>query len=236
MCSVRGAEAGYLDSMVSAGTSHALREIRHPDGLGGMEPGPESAQTDRHGGGPGTAEDRIHREGDASFNRSLRDVGPVGRDGPCLAEVFLHLLEFFFGDFTARRFRVPRTLALVNDPDNEEIFKELSNTIAFSTTHILANLIEQRASFEEITNLLPVGEGKINVTEVALTEDAPAVGKSLMDISLPENALIAGILREGEAIIPRGSTALHAGDRLILMTLPADHGRILKLLLGESAQ
>ena len=67
-------------------------------------------------------------------------------------------------EIATRWFHVPRTLALVNDPDNEEVFKELSDTTAFSTTHILANLIEQRAGFEEITNLLPVGEGKINVT------------------------------------------------------------------------
>ena len=138
-------------------------------------------------------------------------------------------------EIATRRFHVPRTLALVNDPDNEEVFKELSNTTAFSTTHILANLIEQRASFDDITNLFPVGEGKINVTEVVLREDAPVLGKSLKDISLPENALIAGILRNGDAVIPRGPTVLCAGDRLILMTLPANQGQVLKSLLGESA-
>ena len=139
-------------------------------------------------------------------------------------------------EISTRRFHVPRTLALVNDPDNEEVFKELSDTTAFSTTHILANLIEQRADFEDITNLLPVGEGKINVTEVTLRADAPVVEKALKDIPLPENALITGILRNGEAIIPRGPTVLHAGDRLILMTLPANHGQVLKSLLGESAR
>jgi len=174
-----------------------------------------------HGDG---SDPQILAEAGVESADALLAVTPNDQDNLVICEV------------AARRFHVPRTLALVNDPDNEQVFKELSNTIAFSTTHILANLIEQRADFEEITNLLPVGEGKINVTEVALTEDAPVVGKSLIDISLPENALIAGILRGGHAIIPRGSTVLHAGDQLILMTLPADHGQVLKLLLGESAQ
>jgi trk system potassium uptake protein TrkA len=135
-----------------------------------------------------------------------------------------------------RRFGVSHTLALVDDPDNEEVFRQLTNTTAFSTTRILASLIEQRAGFDEITNLVPVGEGKINVTEVLLTQAAPVVGKALSEIPLPGNALIAGILRNNDAIVPRGGTVLEARDRLILMTLPANHGDVLKALLGDAAR
>jgi len=173
--------------------------------------------------------------GDGSDPQVLAEAGAEGADA-VLAVTPNDEDNLVICEIATRRFHVPRTLALVNDPDNEEVFKELSDTTAFSTTHILANLIEQRAGFEEITNLLPVGEGKINVTEVTLRADAPVVEKALKDIPLPENALITGILRNGEAIIPRGPTVLHAGDRLILMTLPANHGQVLKSLLGESAQ
>lgn len=173
--------------------------------------------------------------GDGSDPQVLAEAGAEGADA-VLAVTPNDEDNLVICEIATRRFHVPRTLALVNDPDNEEVFKELSDTTAFSTTHILANLIEQRAGFEEITNLLPVGEGKINVTEVTLRADAPVVEKALKDIPLPENALITGILRNGEVIIPRGATVLHAGDRLILMTLPANHGQVLKSLLGESAQ
>lgn len=134
------------------------------------------------------------------------------------------------------RFHIPRTLSIVNDPDNEQIFKQLTNTIAFSTTHILANLIEQRAGFDEITNMVPVGEGKINVTEVIIDESSPAANKSLKDILLSENTLISGIIRNGEPIIPRGPTVIVPGDRLILVTLPENHSAALKALVGEDSQ
>ena len=84
------------------------------------------------------------------------------------------------------RFQVPRVLALVNDPDNEEVFRALGVS-AFSPTKIIASLIEQRTEFTEITNLIPVGEGKITVTEILLSEQSPVSGKPLREIELPEN-------------------------------------------------
>jgi trk/ktr system potassium uptake protein len=132
------------------------------------------------------------------------------------------------------QFTVPHTLALVNDPDNEEVFRKLGVTTAVSTTRLLSSLIEQRAAFEDITGLVSLAGGKVNVTEIVLRQGAPVVGQALADIGLPPDSLIAGILREEQPIIPRGVTTLRAGDHLIVITLPANHGRVLKLLTGEA--
>jgi trk system potassium uptake protein TrkA len=131
-------------------------------------------------------------------------------------------------------FGVQRTLALVNDPDNEQVFQQLGVTTAFSTTHIISSLIEQRADFEDIVGLFSLAEGKVNVTEVILPDDCPNLNKSLMEIELPENSLIACILRDNKLIIPRGATKLCAQDRLILITIPENHGQVLKLLTGSN--
>lgn len=130
------------------------------------------------------------------------------------------------------RFRVARTLALVNDPDNEMVFKELGVRAA-STTRILAGLIEQHAGFDDVVSLLPLAEGKVTATEVVLDAESPAAGKALSDIALPADALVAIVLRGGQPLIPRGSTVLRPNDRLIVITLPETHGRALRLLTGD---
>lgn len=130
------------------------------------------------------------------------------------------------------RFGIPRTIALVNDMDNEEVFTKLG-IAAVSPTHVIVNLIEQRTAYDEITQLLPVGEGKINISEVLIKHTSPVVGKELKDITLPENSLLACIMREGEAIVPRGGTRLAAGDRAVLVTLPENHGTTLRAIMGE---
>jgi len=131
-------------------------------------------------------------------------------------------------------FGIQRTLALVNDPDNEEVFQQLGVSTAFSTTHIISSIIEQRTGLEEIVGLFSVAEGKVNVTEVTLSENSPVLGKSLMELKLPENSLIACILRNKKPIIPRGTTKLNIEDRLITITMPENHGEVLKFLTGSN--
>ncbi|MEZ7197906.1 potassium channel family protein [Pseudodesulfovibrio karagichevae] len=130
------------------------------------------------------------------------------------------------------QFGVPRTVALANDPDNVEVFEQLGVS-AFSTTNIVGSLIEQRAALEEITNLLPVGEGRVNVTEIVLSEDAPVAGRQLKDIVLPENTLVAVVIRDGKPIVPRGDNDLQGRDTVVLITLPENHGAALKIITGE---
>ncbi len=130
------------------------------------------------------------------------------------------------------QFGVPRAVALANDPDNTEIFEKLGVS-AFSTTHIVGSLIEQRAELEQIMNLLPVGEGRVNVTEIMLDADSPMAGKLMKDIALPENALVAVVIRDKKAIVPRGANDLQAGDRVVLITLPDNHGAVLKTFTGD---
>ena len=171
--------------------------------------------------------------GDGTDLTILQEAGAHNADAVLAATpndednlVICQLASFHFG--------VPRTLALVNDPDNEQIFQKLQITSALSITRLLAGLIEQKTGFDDIINLVSVEEGKLNVTEVLLKESSPVVGKTLSQIALPENSLIASIMRNGKPLVPRGPTALAAGDRLILISLPENHGQVLKKLTGET--
>ncbi|MCF7804945.1 MAG: TrkA family potassium uptake protein [Candidatus Marinimicrobia bacterium] len=134
----------------------------------------------------------------------------------------------------ALRFHVPRTLAVVQDPDNEEIFQQLGID-AFAVTKVVTKLIEQRTVLEEMTSIIPVGGGKVNISEVILPATAPAVGKTLHELSLPENVIIGFILREEEQLIPRGQTVLRSGDRLIVIALPDSQSEALKVLTGDAS-
>ena len=130
------------------------------------------------------------------------------------------------------RFAVPRTLALVNDPENEEEFRGLG-IAAVSTTRIVTSLIEQRTGFDEIINLMPIDEGRVNLTEIILKENSPVIGRALREIELPDDSLVAYILREGRPVVPRGPTVLQEQDRLIVISVPENYGRVLKVLTGN---
>ena len=171
-------------------------------------------------------------QGDGSDPTILEEAGAHGADA-VLAVTPNDQDNLAICQLASMLFDVPRAVAMVHDPDNERVFQKLG-VAAFSTTRTIASMIEQRTALDEITNLIPVGEGKVNITEIRLQPDSPVVGKTLRELSLPADSLIAVVMRGGEAIVPRGDTGLRAGDQVVLITLPANHGPVLKAITGET--
>lgn len=156
------------------------------------------------------------------------------------ADYFLALTPFDQDNLIACQiagtiYGVPRTVALVNDPDNEDVFKKLGVTVAFSSSQIIASLIEQRSSFEDITTLMPVADGRVTVNDVVLHESSPVVGKTLQDLNLGEHGLlVACIIRGEDVIVPRGSSQLQAEDHLLVIGRTEMMTEKLHLLTGEA--
>jgi trk system potassium uptake protein TrkA len=130
-------------------------------------------------------------------------------------------------------YSVPRTMALANDPDNEEIFVQLGISQVFSPARVIGSVIEGHTVFDEITHLFPAAEGQVHVTEIELPAEAPVAGKALRELELPQDSLVAAIIREGQVIVPAGDSRLQAADHLILITLPANQEEVLRILTGQ---
>lgn len=130
------------------------------------------------------------------------------------------------------RCAVPRALALVNDPDNEAVFRTLG-VEAFSTGRTVASLVEQRTALTEVTELVPLDNGEVRILEVALPRDSPAVGRTVAEAALPEDALAAVITRDGRTLVPRGPTVLGAGDRVLVVALTHALPAALRALTGR---
>ena len=132
-----------------------------------------------------------------------------------------------------RYFGVPRVIAIVNDPDNETVFQKLGVTVAFSPTRIIGAIIDQEASFEDITTLMPLARGRLNIADVRIDAHSPVVGRSLSEIMLTEGSLVACLIRNEEVLVPRGATQLQVNDHLILISHPEHQQQNLVTLCGN---
>lgn len=65
-------------------------------------------------------------------------------------------------------------------------------------------------------------EGHSGILDVALTDEAPAVGQTLRELDLPADLVVAGVLREGHLLPARGDTRLQTGDHLFLLVADVD--------------
>jgi trk system potassium uptake protein TrkA len=170
--------------------------------------------------------------GDGSDPAILEDAGALGCDAVLAVTPNDHD-NFVICRLADRHFQVPMTLAVVSDPDNEQVFSQLGVKSVVSVTRLVTTLIEERAGFEEVMSFTSVGEGRVNITEIVLTEDSPFAGMTLREAPLPADSLIACVVRGGEAIIPHGDTRVSVGDRVVLVTLPGSHGPAVKAITGE---
>jgi trk system potassium uptake protein TrkA len=171
-------------------------------------------------------------QGDGSYPKILDDAGAHEADA-VLAITPSDEDNLIICQIAERRFQVPTTLAVVSDPDNEAVFPQLGVKNVVSITRILTAMIEERTEVEEISNLVALAGGKVNVTELELTDDCPVLGQPLSQIDLPDDSLIACIVRNEQVLVPHGATTLLLGDRVLMVTVPGSHGVAVKMLTGE---
>ena len=119
-----------------------------------------------------------------------------------------------------RWFGVPRTIARVNNPRNEEIFRRLGIDETISATTLLFQLIEQEVAVGEFLPLALLRKGGLEIVEMELTQTSPLVGKAVRDLPLPHGCLLAAVVRGDEAQVVTGDTVLRAGDMVIALATP----------------
>lgn len=116
-------------------------------------------------------------------------------------------------------FSVPRAIARVNSPRNEEIFQRM-HIEAVSTTSLISRLIREEVTVGELIHLYTLRGGKVNLVEMDIPVDSPPDPRTVADLHLPHQSVLVCIFRGDETIIPRGDTTFRAGDQVIALTAP----------------
>jgi trk system potassium uptake protein TrkA len=119
---------------------------------------------------------------------------------------------------TAKKlFNVPRTIARVNNPKNEEIFRKLGIDVTVSSTNIILSVIEQEIPERGLVHLMTLKHGQIAIVEATVEEGAPVANKTLAEIDFPSNVIISAVMRDGSMILPKGDTLLKPDDEVIAL-------------------
>ena len=112
-------------------------------------------------------------------------------------------------------FDVPRTIARVNNPKNEELFKHLGVDELISPTRMILGSIEQDIPVHELLHLAALGGGELEIIEAHLQPGSPAVGRAPKDLTIPEGCSLFAYIRNGIATPLRPDTVLEEGDKVI---------------------
>ncbi|MCE5324188.1 NAD-binding protein [bacterium] len=172
--------------------------------------------------------------GDGCEIRTMTEAG-MGRANVVVAVTGDDEDNLVICQMAKRQFGVPRTLARVNDPKNEELFQQLGIDQTISSTRIIFNLLEQQIETGQVIPLAALKKGDIEVVEADITSNSPANGVKIGQLDLPANALIISVIRDGHAIIPHADTKIRTGDSVIAI-IKADREKELRTIFsGEQA-
>jgi trk system potassium uptake protein TrkA len=129
------------------------------------------------------------------------------------------------------KYGVQKVIARVNDPRNQAHFDLLGISPTVSATRGLMALIEHEVPEHDLVHLLELRKENLEIVEVQIDDGAPAAGKTVEKLDLPEGSRLISIMRNGRSEIAVGSTELLPGDQVLAILQPGKEDELRRVLL-----
>jgi trk system potassium uptake protein len=127
---------------------------------------------------------------------------------------------------------VPKVIARVNDPRNQQHFDLLGVTQTVCATSGILGLVEHEVPQHGLVKLLELRQEGLEVVEVQITEGSPAAGKRVGGLALPEGSRLVSVTRDGVGEIAVGETVIRPGDQVIAILKPGIEDTLRLALVG----
>jgi trk system potassium uptake protein TrkA len=131
---------------------------------------------------------------------------------------------------------VPKTIARVNDPRNQEHFDLLGIAPTISAVRAIIGLVEHEVPEHELVHLLQLAREGLEIVEVAVDSGTPAAGRRVEELRMPDGCRLISVLRDGKAEIAVGSTELRPGDQVLAIIEEGKEDALRRVLLKDETR
>jgi trk system potassium uptake protein TrkA len=127
------------------------------------------------------------------------------------------------------KYLVEHTIARVNNPRNVEHFDLLNIRPVVSATDLILRLIEHEVPHHGLVHLLDLKQEQLEIIEIEVSPSAPAAGRPIGELDLPEGCLVVSVLRDGTGFVPNAETVIHDGDEVLAVLSHGQEAEVLEL-------
>jgi len=133
----------------------------------------------------------------------------------------------------AKEVGAEQAIAVVHHPDFAPLVSKLGVDHAVTPRACIANRILKLVHQGGVRSLAILEEGRVEIVELSVAEDAPVAGKRLRDLKskLPDRSLVATILRGDRVIVPSGKDQMLPGDSVVMIVAADSLEPVQKLFL-----
>lgn len=133
----------------------------------------------------------------------------------------------------ARKFGVPRTIALVENIDYIDISQNIGiDTIVCKKLSTASNIVRFTMG-AEVTSIKCLSGIDAEVMEFVARPDSPITKVPIRKLNFPKGAIIGGIVRGEESYIAVGDFQIEEGDRVVVFSLPESIHTVDELFRAE---
>lgn len=170
--------------------------------------------------------------GDGCEAATLQSVG-TGRADMLVAVTDDDARNLVACQVAKHKFNVPRTIARVTNPNNENIFRILGVDVTVCSTKLILANIEQELPSHPLIPLLKLRSGGLEIIEVKIPPASKVIGKKLRSFQLPKgSAVLLVINKEKGPQIPTPDTVVMAEDEVVAIT-QAENEEAIRAMLGS---
>ncbi len=130
-------------------------------------------------------------------------------------------------------FDVPRTIARVHNPKNEELFRFLGVDEVVSPTRMVMGSVEQDIPVRALVHLTQLAGGALEVIEAQIAAGSPAAGKLVRDVNLPDGCLLFAVIRNQTMQTIRPEMLLQPGDKVVALSRVDCEVTVRDMLIGH---
>lgn len=185
---------------------------------------------------PGKVENFSERLGNVVLHGDGAEAAVLARAGAARADVVIAVTgededNLVICQMAKQKFDVSRTIARVNNPKNEQLFRLLGVDVTVSQTNFILNLIGQAIPERSFIHLMNLRYAGLAIVEASITERSPVANHMISEIDLPVSCAIAAIARGNRVIVPESDTVIEVGDEIIAVTHLSQEEELRSLLV-----
>lgn len=126
----------------------------------------------------------------------------------------------------------PKTLARINDPQNEAIMSTLGVDLPVNVTRLINHLVSEEVHAHGITPVHIFRDGKSEIVEIEVSANSPLVGKPLSALNLEAPSSVIAIGRGEQGILSADSNPTIQDDDFLIVLTTKESDKKLRKNLG----
>jgi len=116
----------------------------------------------------------------------------------------------------AKRLGVERVIAIVGDGNYVPLLEE-NDIVCIRAPYATAAMVENHLDRPEVADLFEIESGVASLMDMKVPDGGSVVGRVIQDIAVPDDCVVAALIRDEQFVVPRGGTEIQAGDHVVFV-------------------